>query len=143
MKCSVSIDASHSEEVVIHAHARTKLVCDIEQLCADDALELIGTNERGAVRISPAEVCCFIVEGGRIYALTQDDRLQLGCRLYTLCEALSDDFVKLNQSCLANIRMIARFEASIGGALMVRFKNGYTDYVSRRNLKNVKARMGL
>ena len=52
-------------------------------------------------------------------------------------------FIKLNQSCIANKNKIKKFESTIGGALKVIFKNGYIDYISRRELKNVKERMGL
>ena len=53
------------------------------------------------------------------------------------------DFVKLNQSCIVNIKKIECFDASLGGALKVTLKNGYRDYVSRRQLKAVKERLGL
>ena len=39
--------------------------------------------------------------------------------------------------------MIDRFNASIGETLLVIFKSGYKDYVSRRQIKNVKERMGI
>ena len=58
-------------------------------------------------------------------------------------EMLDDSFVKINQSCIANIKKIDRFKATVGGSLTVIFKNGHIDYVSRRNLKNVKERLGL
>ena len=54
-----------------------------------------------------------------------------------------EGFVRINQSCLGNVRRIARFDASIGGSLMVTFENGHRDYVSRRQLKTVKERMGM
>ena len=76
-------------------------------------------------------------------ALTECDRLQLKMRLYQLEEKFSDRFVKINQSCLVNMDKIARFDASIGGALMVTLKNGYKDYISRRQVKAVKDRVGL
>ena len=56
---------------------------------------------------------------------------------------LGTDFIKINQSCIANIRQIQRFDTSFSGTLRVIFKNGYTDYVSRRQLKAVKERLGL
>ena len=58
-------------------------------------------------------------------------------------QMLGEGFVKINQSCIANTKKILRFSASISGALQVTFKNGYRDYVSRRQLKTVKKRMGL
>ena len=44
---------------------------------------------------------------------------------------------------LANLRKIARFEASYSGTLRVVFNNGDTDYVSRRNVRHVKERLGV
>jgi len=38
--------------------------------------------------------------------------------------------------------LIKKFDVSFGGALTVIFKNGYTDYVSRRQMKIVKERIG-
>ena len=58
-------------------------------------------------------------------------------------EKLPLDFVKINQSCLANIKKIERFSASVGGSLKVIFKNGHTDYVSRRQLRTVKEKLGI
>ena len=57
-------------------------------------------------------------------------------------EKVDKNFVRLNQSCLGNIRKIAHFDASIGGTLMVTFQNAHRDYVSRRQLKTVKERIG-
>ena len=56
---------------------------------------------------------------------------------------LKDSFVYINQGCLANLKMIDHFDASIGGTLMVVFKSGYKDFVSRRQLKNIKERIGI
>lgn len=143
MKITVFIDKNHPEEVVIHAHERTKLVDSIEQLVADSAEVLVGYKDKEMVRLTLGEVCCFIVEDGKIYALTQSDKLQLKCRLYSLEERLFDSFIKINKSCIANLKMVERFDASFSGSLQVKFKNGYVDYVSRRNVRGVKERLGL
>ena len=86
---------------------------------------------------------CFSVEDNRVYAVTEKEKLQLKIRLYQVEEMADKGFVKINQSCVANIRHIKRFDASVSGTLRVVFKNGYTDYVSRRQLKTVKERLGL
>jgi DNA-binding LytR/AlgR family response regulator len=46
-------------------------------------------------------------------------------------------------SCIANLSKIKKFNASFSGSLSVVFKNGYTDYVSRRSVKFIKERLGL
>ncbi|MBQ8600611.1 MAG: LytTR family transcriptional regulator DNA-binding domain-containing protein [Clostridia bacterium] len=138
----VFIDKEHEEEVLIYAHKETPLVTAIQQLTEEDAFILVGSNDRETVQLRPADVHCFITENNKVYALTATEKLQLKYRLYQVEAQLSEQFVKINQSCIANIRAIQRFDATISGALRVRFKNGYSDFVSRRNLKNVKERLG-
>lgn len=143
MKCTLIITDEHQEEVVIYARERTKLTDDIEALVIGSVPELIGYKENQTVKLSSDSVYCFTVEDNKVYALTDSEKLQIKLRLYQLEEILSDTFVKINQSCIANIRKIERFDTSISGTLLIKFKNGYKDYVSRRQMKAVKERFGL
>ena len=143
MKCTVVIDNSREEEIIIHAKERTPLIDEIERLVQDSEWELIGYRDKMAARLSLEDICCFTVENGKVFAVTDREKWQLKRRLYQLENTLPKQFVKINQSCIANIRQIARFDASISGTLGVLFKNGYTDYVSRRQLGQVKERLGL
>ncbi len=143
MKCKVIITDEHDEEVVIYAKEKTKLVEDIENLVAGSSFELIGYLSGAAVNLKADEVYCFTVQDSKVYALTHKEKYQLRCRLYQIEERLSGDFVKINQSCIANMRKIERFDTSVSGTLMIKFRNGYKDYVSRRQLKAVKERFGL
>ena len=142
MKCKTLIDPSREEEVIIYAHERTPLVEEIEALVSEEAAELIGYSEGSIVPIRATDFDCFTVEEGRVFALRQGERLQLRIRLYQLEERLDRSFIKINQSCIANIKKITRFEVSIGGSLLVCFAGGHKDYVSRRQLKAVKERLG-
>lgn len=142
MKCHTVIGEEHEEGVWIFAKERTPLVEEIERLTAGEAAELIGYREREIARLDPADVYCFTVEDGRLYAVTEAEKWQLRVRLYQVEGTLGADFVKINQSCIANIRHIKRFEVSFAGALLVVFRNGHRDYVSRRQLKTVKERIG-
>lgn len=143
MKCTLIITDNHEEEVVIYAREKTKLIEDIENLIRDNAFELIGYSGYEAVNLRTDEVVCFLVEEGKVYAITDKNRFRLKCRLYQLEETLPENFVKINQSCIANIKKIERFNTSVSGTLLIKFKNGYKDYVSRRQMKAVKERFGL
>ncbi len=143
MKCTVHIGEDHEEEILIFARSKTPLIAAIEQLIAEDSAVLIGFRGTEKVRLYPPEVDCFLVENNKVYALSGQEKWQLKCRLYHLEEQLSGSFIKINQSCLINPKRIARFRASFSGTLQVQLKNGYTDYVSRRNLKSIKERFGL
>lgn len=142
MKYTTVIDPYREEEVVIHAKKKTREIEELESYLDRMGAELTGYGEDGQILpLRPAEVHCFIVEDGRVCALTEKEKLTVRLPLYAIEEMLTEDFVRINQSCLGSIRKIARFDASIGGALMVTFGNGHRDYVSRRQLKNVKERM--
>jgi len=142
VKCEVIIDPRCEERVVIHARKCTPFTEKLRRMAEGEGLELIGYQDREATMLDPADVVCITVEEGKVWALRGGERYWLKERLYTLEERLPY-FIKLNQSCLANPKKIERFDASISGTLRVRFKNGYTDYVSRRQLKNVRERMGI
>ena len=142
MKHTTIIDPHREEEVVIYAGKRTREIEELERYLDRMGAELVGYGEDGQILpLRPAEIHCFIVEDGRVCALTEKEKLTVRLPLYAIEEMLTEDFVRINQSCLGSIRKIARFDASIGGALMVTFGNGHRDYVSRRQLKNVKERM--
>lgn len=142
MKCHVIIDPDREEEVRICAHRRSPLVEEIEKLVQSERAELIGYRDKVGTRLQPEEVIYFAVEDERVIAVTTEGRFQLRCRLYQLEGRLPPSFIKLNQSCIGNVRHIRRFDASIGGTLLVTFQNGHTDTVSRRCLKAIKERLG-
>lgn len=143
MKFRLIIDKSREEEVIVYAHEKTKFVEDIENLVKENNFELVGFVDREAVKLDLAEVYCFISENNNVFAICEKEKFRLRERLYKLEEKLPENFVKINQSCIADIKKIKRFDTSFTGVLKVVFKNGYTDYVSRRNVKNIKERLGL
>jgi len=143
MKFRFLIDKNREEEVIVYAHKKTKLVESIENIVKENNFELIGYADREAVKLDLADVYCFTVENNKIYAVCENEKYLLKSRLYQVEENLSENFIKINQSCIANVKKIRKFDASFSGTLTVIFKNGYKDFVSRRNVKNVKERLGL
>lgn len=142
MKFRLFIDRNREEEVIVYAHERNEVVDSIERLVSEGT-ELMGYSGKTAVRLYLNEVYCFSVENNRVYAVTETEKYEMKLRLYQLEKIADKTFVKINQSCIANIKKIERFDASVSGTMRVIFKNGYTDYVSRRQVKNVKERLGL
>jgi DNA-binding LytR/AlgR family response regulator len=134
------IDKDREEEVIVYAHKRDRLTEEIERLVQDD---WVGYSDNAVTQLRVADIYCFTVEDNKIYAVTDNGKWQIKQRLYQIEEQLPDTFVRINQSCLANIRGIERFDVSFGAALTVIFKNGYRDYVSRRQVKTVKERLGI
>ena len=143
MKCKTVVDPNREEEVIVYVHQRSKLSDDIEEYVTGYSSELIGYLDKSAVKLNQQDIFCIVVENNKIFALTENEKFRLKQRLYTLEEILNKDFVKINQSCIVNIKKIKKFDASFSGALSLTLKNGYKDYVSRRQLKFVKERIGV
>lgn len=143
MRCKTYIDLNNEEEVIIYAKKRTILIDAIENLVETNNTEINGTLGNETTKINPLSVSCFISENNKVFALIDGDKYQIKQKLYQVEELLDTSFVRINQSCVANMKKIRKFKSSIGGSVLVIFDNDYQDYISRRELKNVKERMGL
>ena len=143
MKCYTYINPNEEEKVLIYAKEKTNLIEEIEALVVTSCVDITGTLDGEIIKIDVKSVSCFISENNKVFALIDDKKYQIKQRLYQIEDMNLASFIKINQSCLANKKKILKFESTIGGSLKVVFKNGYIDYISRRELKNVKQRMGL
>ena len=143
MKFKMIIDRDREEEIVVYAHERSQLVEDIEKLVLAEQKTIVGYSEKEMKIISPNEAECFISFNGKVYAQVDSQRYHIKMRLFQIEEMLGSSFIKINQSCIANVDKIKCFKADAYGGLIVVFKSGYSDYVSRRNIKAVKKRLGV
>ena len=143
MKCRTVVNPEVEEEVVIYAHAESSLTRAISELVRSADTAVVGYIDGEIVRLNYGEVECFFVEDGHVLAAIGDKRYRVRERLYELETVLGQGFVKINQSCLVSVARISHFKATVGGALCVVMRCGYKDYVSRRQLKAVKERLGI
>lgn len=143
MKYTLNLDKKREEEIIIFAHEKNELIESIEKLLQNDSVNLIGYKGQQIFKLDLKDIFCFTVEDSKIYAILEKEKLLVKQRLYLIEQMLDNGFVKINQSCIANIKKIDHFDASISGSLIVIFKNGYRDYVSRRQIKSVKERIGI
>jgi len=143
MNFKILFDKNQEEDLIIIAKEKNEAVEKIEEILINENSTLLGFNENYAEVLKISQIHAFICENSKIYALTDKEKFKIKYRLYQLEEKLPRNFIKINQSNIANINMIENFSATLYGTLAVKFKNGYTDYVSRRNIKKVKERLGL
>ncbi len=143
MKCEIIIDANTEERVVIYAKENSILVSNIKGFVENSHNDFMGYGSNEIIKLDFDEIYCFSVIDNRVYAICKNERLQLKERLYTVEENLPEYFIRINKSCIVNMNMIKGFDASISGALKFYLKNGYVDYISRRQLKIVKERIGI
>ena len=88
-------------------------------------------------------VYAFYTSDNKVYAKTKDETYLLRERLYQIEEHLTEDFIKINQGCIINLKKVLKFQTNFNASIKVVLKNGFSDFISRRELKNVKRRIGL
>ena len=143
MICKVILNDSEEESVVIYAKEENSLVKEIKQLVENYSSEVTLYNDEEIVKTNLTEVIAFTVIENKVFAITSFGKFNIKSRLYQLSEIAGESFIKINQSCLVNVKKIKRFKVSPFGGMYVVMENGFTDYISRRQLKFVKERLGL
>lgn len=146
MKFYLKLDDTAEPSVTVVCHKVTPTVKEIEMLCntfntEDELLYAYANGE--ILPLELADVTCFFTKDGKVYVSVGDKEYVTKLRIKQVMEMVDDSFVKINQGCVAKVNQIQRFTVLFGGAMNVLFKNGYSDYVSRRELSNIKRRFGL
>ena len=142
MKLNVFVDKTQEERIDIYVKEKRQIVEDIKNLISEENILLCYKNSE-IYKVSLSEIILLAVENEKVAVFTEKDKFFIKERLYMAEEKLSSDFIRLNQSAIGNIRKIRKFDCSVSGTLKVTFTNGLTDYVSRRQVKAVRERLGL
>ena len=146
MKFFMVVDKEKEPSVTVVCHKVTRVVTQIEELCKTDNGDgdlLYGYAGEEIVPLKLAEITCFFTRNNKVYARMDGKEYTTKLRIKEVLELTDDSFVKVNQGCVANVKRIKKFAVSFGGSLRVIFEDGHSDYVSRRELSNVKRRLGL
>ncbi len=146
MKFYLVLDENSEPSVTVKCKSVTPTVVKIEELCSlekDESELLYGYRDNEITPLDYAEVVCFFTRDGKVFAMVGENEYATKLRIKQVLELTDDTFIRINQGCVINIKKLEKFKASFGGALMVIMKNGYSDYVARRELKNIKRRLGL
>ena len=144
MKYKLIIAPSQEESIVITAHHKNEKISQIEKIIMEkNNYKIMGYSSNEIVPINLDEVYAFFTNNGKVYVSLKDKEYLIKERIYQLEELLNNSFIKINQSCVINIKYILKFDLSITSSIKVILKNNFQDYISRRELKNVKRSLGL
>ncbi len=142
MKYKLIIDENQEESITIIAKKDDPIFEQVRKMINSKDQLLIGYNNEQMKIINKEDVYYINCEE-KVYIYLKNEKYDSKKRLYQLENLLDNNFIKINQSCIVNIKYIDKFKVSFSGQLEVVLKNGYTDYISRRQLKSVKERVGL
>ena len=115
------------------------------------AIDLLGTKETPLIAqqgdrievIKPDEVYMIRVEGGDTIIYTEKEKYYSRKRLYETYEQLGAGFMQISRQTIVKLSCVKSVEAGFNGTLLLKLKNGYSDYVSRKYLPEFKKYLGL
>ena len=143
MKINLKIIAELQEIMVnIMAPSVTEEVENLIDYIENNEETIVGYEKNTRVKIiKKVDVVRIYIEDKKTYAETKEGTYQLKNRLYQLEESMDDNFIKISQSELANIKFIDKLDVSMKGTILINYKNGSSSYVSRRQLKVFKEKL--
>ena len=129
-------------EIVINSPIRNEQVQRLENnLIAETTKsikKIIGMQGNDIFVIDILDVIMFYSEEKNNYCKTQNGIYKIKEKLYYLEELLpKEDFIRISNSAIININNVKCFDTSIVGKMVVKFKDGYTEPISRRRTSEI------
>lgn len=114
----------------------------LDVLGAKNSPILARHNDR-TLLLKPQDIYMVRVENGETVLYTKQEKFSSRKRLYELLERLGEGFMQISKSSAVNLSFIQSVEVSFGGSILLKMKNGLSDYVSRKYLQDFKKYLGL
>ena len=129
-------------EVCINAPEKNEEVQRLEnELLANASKsiqQIIAVQNNDIYIINISDVILFFSEEKNNFCKTKDGIYRIKEKLYYLEEVLSkQDFIRISNSAIVNINHVKCFNTSIIGRIMVKFKDGNEESVSKRRTSEI------
>jgi len=145
MKVSVDISPEYKEPyAVIHTDKVTEEIQRmIDIFSVSEAPITALQNEEDIVVLQSKEIYMVRVEDGDTVIYGEKNKYRSKKRLYELGAQLGSQFMQISKTTLVNLSCMDSIEAGFSGTLLLKLKNGCSDYVSRTYLPKFKKYLGL
>ncbi len=129
-------------EICINAPERTAEVQMIENELLSKSTksleQIIAMQNNDIFIINTSEVILFFSQEKNNFCKTKDGVYKIKEKLYYLEEMLSTkDFIRISNSAIININHVKCFNTSIIGKIIVKFKDGTEESVSKRKTAEI------
>ena len=141
VRTNISKDYGENIEIIINTSNYTKEVAKIVETLEqfNDEVDLvIGRKGNEISLINVSEIIYFHSNDQNNYCKTEKGDYQIKQKLYQLEETLpKNQFIRISNSTIINIKFVECFDISTIGNIIVKFKNGLTEHVSKRRVSGV------
>ncbi len=142
VKIEVSPEHTPPRAVIYTDRITPEIQRALDILQTKDAPVLAERNGRTFLLAGPEIYMVRVVDGEtRLY--TEKEEFCTRKRLYELLDQLGGGFMQISKSCVINLSCVESVAAGFGGSLLLKMKNGLSDYVSRKYLPDLKNYLGI
>ncbi len=146
MKLEVDVNKKYKEiHIIIQTPELNQEVKQImNQLEQEKIITFSGKSDNKIYVLNHKEINMFYSQNGKIYGDTDHVKFEVKHKLYEIESLLHDaSFIRISKSAIVNIYRIMNIEISFNGSLVVKFKNGHSETISRRHVTGFKKFIGL
>ncbi len=132
-----------SVDVVVRASERDSQVDElIENLKRNETVTLMLLDrENCACPIDEKDIVLVSANGKQVNVTAKSGVYTAKQSLQSIEELLGRDFLRVSRFEIVNLKMVLRFDFTIGGTLRIEFKNGMETWASRRYIPQIRERL--
>jgi DNA-binding LytR/AlgR family response regulator len=146
MEVKINIDHSlDTESVTLNIKELTpKIQQIIEELSRSEQTVIVYKDDE-LLFVEPKDIVAFSTRDTKVgVVLTDNTECTIKKKLADLEEEFASfEMIRISKSAIINTKQIKKFVMQTNSTILVEFKNGYTEYVSRRYVKNIKSYFGI
>ena len=146
MEIEIKIDGNYKEpKIIILTEKMSDEINLLVRKITEDVPQMIAGFQNDQLKVLEQDDRCRIyTANNKVFANTSDGDYSLRLRLYELEERLEkNDFVRISNSEIINIRKVKAFDLSFTGTICVKLIDGTVTYVSRRYVPKIKQILGI
>ncbi len=146
MEIEIKIDGNYKEpKIIILTEKMSDEISLLVKKITEDVPQMIAGFQNDQLRVlEQDEIFRIYTANNKVFARTNDGEYSLRLRLYELEERLEkNDFVRISNSEIINIRKVKAFDLSFAGTICVKLIDGTVTYVSRRYVPKIKQILGI
>lgn len=146
MDFEVLIDSSYKEpKIIILTDKMTDEIAEIMKILSETSIDSLPVySERGVEIVECKNIIRIYTEKQKVFVQTVKGVYTVRLRLYELIEKLDSQlFVRISNSEIVNIKMIANMDITMTGTIGVLLKGNIKTYASRRYVSKIKKLFGI
>lgn len=130
-------------EVVIRANEEDEQVKSlIKNLTRSESYKItLLDSDNCTCVVEEKDIVFLSADGKQVRVATKNGIYHAKQSLQNIEELLSSDFLRVSRFEIVNLKMVRKFDFTIGGTLRIEFNNGMETWASRRYIPQIRARL--